>query len=115
MSLLMIHHLKESKKIGFIHIVECLRQEKALKVLQENNKWRKKKQQRFFQSRISDTENNPSFLCCKAVGELFEIGYYRMNQLSKPVDLPYLPKHGLVAKPAAWAKSPSQLSLCDKH
>ena len=73
---------------------------------------RRKKQsgRRFLQSGVSDTDNNPLFLCRNAVVELYHIGYYRMITLSKYVELPEMPVHGLVGKEAAWTRSENRLS-----
>jgi hypothetical protein len=118
MSLILIHHLKEARKVRCIRIMEWLKNEKAMKELQKHKNPNKRKQQkktvrRFFQSGVSDMDNNPLFLCRNAVVEIFNIGYYRMFKLSKYVDLPEIPMHGLAGKAPTWAKSASRVS-CDE-
>jgi hypothetical protein len=98
--------------------MEWLKNEKAMKELQKHKNPNKRKQQkktvrRFFQSGVSDMDNNPLFLCRNAVVEIFNIGYYRMFKLSKYVDLPEIPMHGLAGKAPTWAKSASRVS-CDE-
>jgi hypothetical protein len=65
MLLLIIHHLKESWRIRCLQIVEWLKNKKALNEL--DKKKRNKVFRRFFQSGVSNTDDNPLFLCCNAV------------------------------------------------
>eukprot|EP00978_Attheya_sp_CCMP212_P039671 scaffold208562_cov36-Attheya_sp.AAC.1 len=108
----MIHHLKLTKQIQNIRIIEWLRSEKALKESRKRDDGKKKNNLRrtFFQCGVEDTNGQPLFLCRNAVMEIFNIGFYRLSTLTKYMNLPELPKHGLCGKQAVWMKSEKRKS-----